>query len=425
MGKSNTYDEWTGSEEKRAQLYRRTLWVIVCSQMLGGAGLAAGVTVGALLAQDMLGSESLAGLPVGLITFGSALTAFLVGRITQKVGRRIGLGGGFIAGALGAAGIVYAATTDHLALLFISLFIYGAGTATNLQARYAGTDLALPKQRAFAISVAMVSTTLGAVLGPNLVGVMGNFAVSLGIPPLAGPFLLAGTAYFLAGSLLLVLLKPDPFLLAQRIEAKRVEQEATLVEPSLQQATNRTGIRVGALIMVTTQMVMVAIMTMTPIAMGAQGFSLQAIGMVIGFHIAGMYLPSLVTGVLVDKVGRLPMAVAAALTLMASAVLAAWGPTGSLTSMTIALILLGVGWNFGLISGTALIVDSTALASRAKTQGAVDVWIAIMGALAGLGSGIVVAYFSFIVLCIVGILGSIALLAVLWQTRQQLQVKIE
>lgn len=96
MGKSNTYDEWTGSEEKRAQLYRRTLWVIVCSQMLGGAGLAAGVTVGALLAQDMLGSESLAGLPVGLITFGSALTAFLVGRITQKVGRRIGLGGGFI-----------------------------------------------------------------------------------------------------------------------------------------------------------------------------------------------------------------------------------------------------------------------------------------------------------------------------------------
>ena len=81
----------------RAALQRRTLTVVVASQVLGGAGLAAGVTVGALLAEQMLGSRSLSGLPSALFTLGSALTAFLVGRLTQRRGRRLGLAVGFVA----------------------------------------------------------------------------------------------------------------------------------------------------------------------------------------------------------------------------------------------------------------------------------------------------------------------------------------
>ena len=123
-------------------LYRRTLMVVVISQVFGGAGLAAGVTVGALLAQDMLGGERVAGLPAALFTLGSALAAFTVGRLSQRAGRRPGLAAGFGAGAAGAAGIVVAAVADSPLLLFVSLFVYGSGTATSLQARYAGTDLA-------------------------------------------------------------------------------------------------------------------------------------------------------------------------------------------------------------------------------------------------------------------------------------------
>ena len=130
------------SPEQVAVVHRRTLKVVILSQVLGGAGLAAGISVGALLAADMLESDGLAGLPTGLFTLGSALTAYLVGRSTLLFGRRLGLAAGFAAGGLGALGIILAATVDNVPLLFISLFVYGAGTATNLQARYAGADLA-------------------------------------------------------------------------------------------------------------------------------------------------------------------------------------------------------------------------------------------------------------------------------------------
>jgi hypothetical protein len=102
--------------------------------------------------------------------------------------------------ALGAAGIVAAALIDSPALLFAALFIYGSETATNLQARYAGTDLAPPRRRATAVSIAMVATTLGAVAGPNAVEATGRVAQALNISVLAGPFLLAaGVTLLLAG----------------------------------------------------------------------------------------------------------------------------------------------------------------------------------------------------------------------------------
>src|SRR5690606_12015755 len=115
-------------EDERARVQRRTLRVVVVSQVLGGAGLAAGITVGALLAQDMLGSQGLAGVPVALFTLGSALTAFLVGRLTHRRGRRVGLAAGFGAGGVGAIGVVVAAVADNAPLLFAALFVYGAGT---------------------------------------------------------------------------------------------------------------------------------------------------------------------------------------------------------------------------------------------------------------------------------------------------------
>jgi len=163
-------------DTERRRVQRRTLTVVVASQILGGAGLAAGITVGALLAKDMLGTDGLAGVPTALFTLGSALAAFLVGRITAGRGRRTGLALGFGAGGVGAIGVVVAAATGSVPLLLVSLFVYGAGTATNLQARYAGTDLAPAAGRGTAVSVAMVATTLGAVAGPNLVEPLGEWS---------------------------------------------------------------------------------------------------------------------------------------------------------------------------------------------------------------------------------------------------------
>ncbi|MCR2802744.1 MFS transporter [Paenibacillus soyae] len=405
--------------EHRERLYRRTLWTVVFSQLFGGAGLAAGITVGALLAQDMLGTDRYAGIPTALLTLGSAIASLLVGRMSGRHGRRNGLAGGFFAGALGAAGIVTAAVLDNVVLLFLSLFIYGSGTASNLIARYAGTDLALPNQRATAVSIALVSTTFGAVAGPNLVDVMGRFAASVNVPPLAGPFLLAGVAFLLAGSVLFIWLRPDPLIVAKALaEADReaARQNPGTTRPLIQ--TSRKGIILGASIMVLTQLVMVAIMTMTPVHMRHHGHGLSEVGLVIGIHVGAMFLHSLVTGRLIDKLGRLVMASASGAILLAAGLLAAFGPANSMLSLIIALALLGLGWNLGLISGTALIVDSTTQAERAKTQGSIDVFVALAGASSGALSGVVAAYTSYATLSLAGGLLSLLLIpVVIWSKK--------
>lgn len=403
---------YISSPEKQKSLYKRTLFVVSISQIFGGAGLAAGVTVGALIAQQMLGTDAFAGLPSALFTLGSAGSALIVGRLSQRYGRRTGLSAGFMIGGLGAIGVIMAAIINSIFLLFISLLIYGAGTATNLQARYAGTDLANHKQRATAVSITMVFTTFGAVAGPSLVNVMGDFALSIGVPSLAGPFILAAAAYMLAGVVLFIMLRPDPLVIAKTIEAANEEPGDKGHLAATEHTENKKGIIVGATVMVLTQIVMVAIMTMTPVHMRHHGHDLGAVGLVIGFHIGAMYLPSLVTGVLVDRLGRTAMAISSGTTLLLAGVIAAFAPGDSMVLLVIALSLLGLGWNFGLISGTALIVDSTDTATRAKTQGTVDVLIALSGAAGGALSGMIVAGSSYLALSFTGGMLSLLLIPV-------------
>lgn len=383
---------------------RRALIVLVAAQILSGAGLAAGITVGALLARDMLGSTGLAGLPSALFTAGSALAAIVVGRICHARGRRPGLAAGYLTGAAGAVGVIAAAVADNPILLFAALFVYGAGTATNLQARYAGADLATASHRGRAISTVLVATTVGGVVGPNLAAPTGALARALGIPYLAGPFLLAALAYTLAALVLLVWLRPDPLLLAREVGAIDTDpgSAADDIAEDLPTDGSARGVAVGGLVMALTQLVMVAIMTMTPVHMLDHGHGTAAAGVVIAVHVAGMYLPSPLTGWLVDRYGRLPVTAASGITLLTAGILAATAPGDSVLTLAVALALLGLGWNLGLVAGTAIITDTVPLATRAKTQGSVDVSIAIAGATGGMGSGLMVAATSYPALALAG-----------------------
>ena len=387
-----------------AELQRRTLRVLVVTQVLSGAGLAAGITVGALLAQEMLGSTGLAGLPSALFTAGSALAAVGVGRISQARGRRPGLATGYAVGAVGSAGVVLAAVVDSPVLLFVTLFVYGAGSATNLQARYAGADLAEPGHRARAISTVLVATTLGGVVGPLLAASTGDLAHHLGIPHLAGPFLLAAVAYLAAAVFLAARLHPDPLLHARDAASTDAAAAAATPGPTPVPTPLQVshGIVLGTLVMVLTQVVMVAIMTMTPVHMHDHGHGTAAAGLVIAVHVAAMYLPSPLTGRLVDRVGRTRMAVASGVTLLLAGLVAATAPDDSVFLLALALALLGLGWNIGLVSGTAIVTDAAPLETRARTQGLVDVSIAIAGAGGGLASGIVVDVASYSVLSLAG-----------------------
>jgi MFS family permease len=394
-----------------AELQHRTLRVLVVAQVLSGAGLAAGITVGALLAQDMLGSTGLAGLPSALFTAGSALAAVGVGRLSQTRGRRPGLATGYAVGAVGSAGVVVAAVVDSPVLLFATLFVYGAGSATNLQARYAGADLAEPGHRARAISTVLVATTLGGVVGPLLAAPTGDLAHLVGIPHLAGPFVLAGAAYLAAAAFLATRLTPDPLLHARKVAVPAATATAATPGPVPPAGPVQVahGVVVGTTVMVLTQVVMVAIMTMTPVHMHDHGHGTAASGTVIAVHVAAMYLPSPLTGRLVDRVGRTWMAAAAGATLLLAGLLAASAPDDSVGLLALALALLGLGWNFGLVAGTAIITDAVPLETRARTQGLVDVSIAVAGAGGGLASGVVVDVASYSALSFVGGLLALAI----------------
>lgn len=393
----------------REEMARRTIRVLLVSQILAGAGLAAGITVGALLAEDMLGSTGSAGLPAALFTLGSAAAAMAVGRISQRAGRRRGLTAGYAVGAIGGAGVVAAAALDNVPLLFMSLLLYGAGTATNLQARYAGADLVSPDRRGRAVSTVLVATTAGAVVGPNLVEATGTFAEQVGVRELAGPFMLATAAYALAAVAVHLLLRPDPLLTAR--EWAVADAAATETSPEVaESATSMSTIRLAATAMIITQMVMVAIMTMTPIHMRDHGHSLGAAGLVISVHIAAMYLPSPLSGWLADRAGRRNTLVLGAVTLLGAGVVAATAPDDSVFVLAIALALLGLGWSLGLVAGTAMVTDAAGLRDRARTQGTVDLCVALSGATGGMASGFVVDAMSYATLAFIG--GGLALLVI-------------
>ncbi|SDM41119.1 MFS transporter [Allokutzneria albata] len=400
--------------EALPRVQRRTLIVLVAAQVLGGAGPAVSATVVALLAQDMLGSTSLAGLPSALVTTGSALAAAIVGWICQAHGRRPGLVAGYLSGAVGSAGVITAAVIGSPLLFLLALFVYGAGMSTNLQARYAGADLAVPARRARAVSTVLVATTLGGVVGPNLAAPAGEFARGLGIPHLAGPFLLAGAAYVLAAVVLAVGLRPDPLLLARNDNAERpAEPDTANGLPHLDGGGRRSVVLVGALVMVLAQLVTYPIMMMTPVHVQGHGHGTAASGFVIAVHIGAMFLPSPLTGWLVDRHGPRRIAAASGLLLLAGALTAAVAPGAAITTLAVALALLGLGWNLGMISGTAMITHAAPPATRARTQSLVDAAIAIAGATGGMASGLVVDAAGLPALALAGGLVALVLLATL------------
>jgi MFS family permease len=375
-----------------AAVQRRTVGVLVVSQAFGGLGVTVGIAVAAVLAEQVSGSESLAGLVQTMQVIGAAAASFLLARLMGARGRRVGLAAGFLTGALGAGVCVLGGALESLALLLVGATLLGANSAAGYQSRYAAADLAEPAHRARALSTVLWATTVGAVLGPNLVGPAGQVAEAVGLPPLTGPFLVGGVVVCVAAVLLATLLRPDPLLLAREVAGLPKDARAPRTSWSRlrQLSRHHPGIPAGVLAMAGSHAVMVAVMVMTPLHMHHGGAELDVIGFVISIHVLGMFLFSPLVGMLADRVGRPLTLVLGAATLWTSLWLSGTSPEGTSVTIGLGLFLLGLGWSLCTVAASALLTESTPLEDRTGVQGAADLLMNAAAAAAGLLAGLVV-----------------------------------
>lgn len=369
-------------------LQQRTLSVLVVSQALGGLGTTVGIAVAAILAEDVSGSESLAGLVQTAQVLGAAVASYLLATLMGRRGRRIGLVVGYGLGAAGAALCVTGGAVRSFPLLLLGGLLLGSNSASNYQSRYAAADLATPQTRARALSVVLWATTIGAVLGPNLTGPAGDFAVGLGLPRLTGSFVFSVLAVGAAMLVVATTLRPDPLLVArERVGEAQVTRPGTSWSRVREVAAAHPGVGAGVLAISAGHAVMVAVMVMTPLHMHHGGATLEIIGVVVSVHVLGMYSCSPLVGWAADRFGRPAVLLLGAGVLLSSLVLAGMSPAGASWRLGVGLFLLGLGWSCCLVSGSALLTESTPLSARTDVQGAADLVMngsaAVAGALAG------------------------------------------
>ncbi|MFP5336361.1 MAG: MFS transporter [Actinomycetes bacterium] len=384
-----------------ATVQRRTVRVLVASNVLGGVGVASGIAVGGLLAEQVSGSTSLAGLAQTGTVLGAALLALPLIRVADAVGRRGALALGYGLGLAGAVLAVTAAVLSWFWLLLVATVLFGGGTASNLQARYAATDAATEVARGRALSVVVWATTVGAVAGPNLSGLGGSLGRALGVPPLAGPFLFSVVSFGTAATAVLLLLRPDPLRTVRAAHAVRegaVRPARPRLAETLRAVATRPRARLGLAAVTVGHAVMVGVMVMTPVHLGHHGATLTVVGVVISLHVAGMYALSPVMGWLADRAGRVATIGVGLGVLAASVVVGALAPPQDHALVGLSLFLLGVGWSGTLVGGSTLLSESVPPEVRTAVQGTSDLTMGLAGALAGALAGPVLAWGGFTVL---------------------------
>ncbi|MEU8002934.1 MFS transporter [Catellatospora sp. NPDC049111] len=446
----------------------RTIRLLMVVEVVSGLGVAMGISVGALLTRAMAGT-ALSGVAQSAAVVGGGVLAVPAAALMSRYGRRPGLALCYLTGAVGGVAVLASAALDSIPLLFVGFFLFGAGSTAKLQSRYAATDLAEPQRRGRQLSLVVWSTTLGAVIGPNLAAPLGGSLSRFGIPELAGPFAFASVSFLLSALLLTLFLRPDPLLLAQVAAGVRAPADrtaalsGTTAVPGGAAAAERLpagggqaadggagaaagggpverhtlgsaaravlaspAARLGVTAMALGHLVMVAVMAMTPVHIGethSAPDTLRIVGFVLSVHVAGMYGLSPVVGWLTDRVGRVPVILGGvALLIAACAVAATAGHDTAL--LTVALLTLGLGWSGTMVAGSTLFTESLPIAVKARAQGLSDLVTGLSGATAGVLSGVVVELSGYAVLALLAALATIPLIALALRPSTLAAVKV-
>ncbi|WP_224760656.1 MFS transporter [Salinibacterium sp. ZJ450] len=375
------------------QVQRRTVLVLSAGQVLGGLGIGATLSLGALLAASVSGDDAFSGLAATMSTLGAAIASIPLARFAASFGRRRALSLGSIIAAAGAIVVIYSVVIDVFLLLLAGLAMIGTAAAVGLQSRFAATDLAAPQRRGRDLSLVVWATTVGVVVGPNLLAPGEVLGAALGMPQYTGAFLFAITAQLALVVLYLLLLRPDPLLTA-------VEQGTRQPVESGRAPVAKRGIRgiliahptatIAMLAIALSHMTMVSIMAMTPLHIVQHGGTIALVGFTISLHTAGMFALSPVFGWLSDRLGR-PVVILIGQGLLVAALLTNWIGQENHVFVAVALALLGLGWSASTVAGSAMLTESVDLLERPKVQGFSDTAMNLFGAAGGALAGLVMA----------------------------------
>jgi MFS family permease len=396
-----------------SSIQRRTVGVLSAGQVLGGLAFGATVSLGAVLARELSGQDALSGLATAGVTLGTAALAVPLARLARRRGRRLALATGMTIALLGVVVVVGAVAVSSFPLLLVGFALIGAGQAANLQSRFAAADLATDATRGRDLSIVVWATTVGAVLGPNLIGPGEALGDLLGMPALTGPYVFTVIAQLAAIALYLTALRPDPLLLAVRVAAA-----ASIARGAIARADRPGAARFAIVAIAGAHVVMVAVMAMTPVHLlhlmhgAGDATSITVIGFTISLHIAGMYALSPVFGILADRIGRVPTILVGQALLLASLLTAALGQA-STAAVTVGLVLLGVGWSASTVAGSALLTEASAENLRTRRQGRSDLIMSLVAAVGAVLAGVVLGWIGYggLALVALGIVAAVSLLS--------------
>jgi len=405
-----------------SKLARKLTWVLFANQSLASAGFIAAATINSIIGAKLGGSSSYAGVPSAVYLLGGAFAASAWGYIMERIGRRNGIVAGLLIGMIGNALVLYAIGISSFPLFLFGMVLMGVTNAAVILGRFAAAEVNPPEKRGAAISNVVLGGTFGAVVGPLLVGPMGNFARNLGMDELAGAYLATLVLFAVSSIVVFAGLRPDPRDLGRQVAAQYPDSALSGKVRPILEIFRQPAALVAVTAMVLGQVVMVAIMVITSLHMRGHQHTLRDISAVVSSHTFGMYAFSVLSGRLADKWGRGPVILVGALTLLLSCVTAPLSP--DVLPLAVALFLLGLGWNFCFVGGSTLLADQLSPLERSRTQGANDLLVGLASATGSLGSGVIFAASNYTVISIVaGVLSLIPLLMVLlWMRKMPVTV---
>jgi MFS family permease len=392
---------------------------LFAAMSLGSAASIAAATVSPIAGAGLAGRASYAGVPSAVVLLGSAVSAPMWGAAMDRMGRRAALSLGLLAGLGGSIVAGAALVAGSLAGFLSGLLLTGAASSSLGLSRFAAAEVHPPSTRGRAIANVVLGGTVGAVLGPTLVGPAGALAVHFRLDELAGPFAAGSVLYLFAAVTLFILLRPDPRELGKAIRLRFPDVSVPNGAPRRTgEILRQPGAMLAVWAMVVGQMVMVMLMVITSLHMRDHQQTLGSISAVISAHTLGMYAFSIASGRLSDRWGRAPVILLGCSLLVLAGVAA---PLASgVLGLAVSLFLLGLGWNLCYVGGSSLLSDHLRPEERGRTQGINDLLISLGSAVGSLGSGVVFAAVGYSVMGAVG--ACLALLplgmALAWIRRQ-------